>query len=164
MNHFLISLYEHLSLSSNPFFPGINNFPSLSISQFTVCLLLTWLQLCLQLITHCSIQYINTLWPLYRCCYSESQRRKGSYHLNLSPSRPSAILYPQEQQLTDMLKVAKDSALSDEEPGTLTYRVTRRVDSEGKLLPIFVLVVCFSLTTNFASVLVHDQSAHDSLL
>ncbi|KAF5379596.1 hypothetical protein D9757_009215 [Collybiopsis confluens] len=40
----------------------------------------------------------------------------------------------------EYLKKAQERANSDEEPGTYTYRVTRRVDAEGKHLPVFVIV------------------------
>ncbi|KAJ4485210.1 hypothetical protein J3R30DRAFT_3696529 [Lentinula aciculospora] len=49
------------------------------------------------------------------------------------PVKPEKV-----QIVQDLLKAAQKRANSDEEPGTLTYRVTRRVNAEGEYLPIFV--------------------------
>ncbi|KAE9386051.1 hypothetical protein BT96DRAFT_1006467, partial [Gymnopus androsaceus JB14] len=45
-----------------------------------------------------------------------------------------------EERLGELIKVVQKHALSDEEPGTFTYRVTRRVDAQGKLLPVYVII------------------------
>ncbi|KAJ4487690.1 hypothetical protein J3R30DRAFT_3400393 [Lentinula aciculospora] len=51
-----------------------------------------------------------------------------------------------EEHVGELLKLAQKRANSDEEPGTslfqlqFTYRVTRRIDAEGKHLPVFIVV------------------------
>ncbi|KAE9394607.1 hypothetical protein BT96DRAFT_185301 [Gymnopus androsaceus JB14] len=45
-----------------------------------------------------------------------------------------------EEILTEVLKNNRKRANSDEEPGTLSFRVTRRLDSEGKFSPVFVVI------------------------
>ncbi|KAE9394608.1 hypothetical protein BT96DRAFT_923465 [Gymnopus androsaceus JB14] len=45
-----------------------------------------------------------------------------------------------EEILAEVLKNVQKRAESDEEPGTLTFRVTRRLDSEGNFLPVFFLI------------------------
>jgi len=51
------------------------------------------------------------------------------------PAKPG-----KEERLGELIKVVQKLALSDEEPGTFTYRVTRRVDAQGKLLPVYVII------------------------
>ncbi|KAJ3744943.1 hypothetical protein DFH05DRAFT_1491562 [Lentinula detonsa] len=45
-----------------------------------------------------------------------------------------------EETLAELLKLIQKRANSDEEPGTFTYRVTRRIDAEGKHLSDFVII------------------------
>ncbi|KAJ3712249.1 hypothetical protein C8R42DRAFT_687414 [Lentinula raphanica] len=45
-----------------------------------------------------------------------------------------------EEPLGALIKQVQDRANSEEEPGTFTYRVTRRIDAEGKRLSDFVIV------------------------
>ncbi|KIK54101.1 hypothetical protein GYMLUDRAFT_88246 [Collybiopsis luxurians FD-317 M1] len=45
-----------------------------------------------------------------------------------------------DAKVGEYLKEAQRRANTDEEPGTFTYRVTRRVNAEGKHQPVFVVI------------------------
>ncbi|KAJ3847283.1 hypothetical protein EV368DRAFT_69228 [Lentinula lateritia] len=45
-----------------------------------------------------------------------------------------------EQIVYDLIKATQQRANSEEEPGTLTFRIARRVDKEGNYLPVFVAI------------------------
>ncbi|KAF5379600.1 hypothetical protein D9757_009211 [Collybiopsis confluens] len=54
------------------------------------------------------------------------------------------------------MKVVQKRANSDEEPGTFTYRVTRRVDAHGNHLPVFIIIEEYA---GAAGMLIHAEAA-----